>query len=114
MLVWTEADASSEENKMLGLKKLRHFKSTSANPVNGSFYWTLFFTPNDKRLHEHCLSLLATDLICQQQQLLNVYSSGIMVRLVLLVVCVLALSAVLAQRRPKGGRRLALRGIDTN
>ena len=35
---------------------------------------------------------------------------GIMVRLVLLVVCVLALSAVLAQRRPKGGRRLALRG----
>ena len=73
----------------------------------------LFFTPNDKQLREHCLALLANDLICQQQ-LFNVYSSGIMVRLVLLVVCVLALSAVLAQRRPKGGRRLALRGINTN
>ena len=35
-------------------------------------------------------------------------------RLLLLVVCALALSAVLAQRRPKGGRRLALRGINTN
>ena len=33
-----------------------------------------------------------------------------MVRLVLVLVCVLALSAVLAERRPKSGRRLALQG----
>ena len=33
-----------------------------------------------------------------------------MVRLVLVLVCVLALSAVLAERRPKSGRRLALHG----
>ena len=34
-----------------------------------------------------------------------------MVRLVLVLVCVLTLSAVLAERRPKSGRRLALQGI---
>ena len=33
-----------------------------------------------------------------------------MVRRVLVLVCVLALSAVLAERRPKSGRRLALQG----
>ena len=41
---------------------------------------------------------------------LKTKSSGIMVRLVLVLVCVLALSAVLAERRPKSGRRLALQG----